>query len=75
MNNIEQEWIDINLKLRLKLKELEKLDKERKRLMNKPFNDSIKDEMNKSVQKYQFLLEEIQKLNNRAQELSKTIDN
>lgn len=74
MSSVEQKWIDINLELRLKLKELEVLEKERKQLLNKDFDENTKKTMNESIEKYSRLLIEIKNLKDKANTLSKSED-
>lgn len=73
-NKVCDEWIKINIELHNKLEEMKKLDKERENLIKeaeeKGFGKNIKEKMNKSVIRYENLLEEIKSLNIKAKQLN-----
>ena len=77
-SKIYDEWLKINVEIHNKLEKLKKLDKEKDNLIkeaeNKGLTEEIKVSMNRSVSKYNLLLEEIKVLNVRSKELNEKIN-
>ena len=74
---VYEEWLKINVEIHNKLEDLKKLDYEKimliKEAEEKGFNEEIKEKMDESVKKYNYLLEEIKLLNLKAYELKNKV--
>ena len=74
---VYDEWLKINVEIHNKLEDLKKLDNERNKLIKeveeKGINEEIKEKMDESVKKYNYLLEEIKLLNLKAYELKNKV--
>lgn len=72
---IQEEWLQINIKLNNLLAELEKLDKERKKIAHTDFKSDkqMAEAMSKSVKQYEELLNKMKELNKKSSALKKQI--
>lgn len=72
---IQEEWLQINIKLNNLLAELEKLDKEREQIAHTDFKSDkqLSEAMSKSVKQYEELLNKMKELNKQSSALKKQI--
>lgn len=72
---IQEEWLQINIKLNNLLAELEKLDKEREQIAHTDFKSDkqLSEAMSQSVKQYEELLNKMKELNKQSSALKKQI--
>lgn len=72
---IQEEWLKINIELNNLLAELEKLDKEREQIAHTDFKSDkqMAEAMSKSVKQYEELLNKMKELNKQSSALKKQI--
>ena len=72
---IQEEWLKINIELNNLLAELEKLDKEREKIAHTDFKSDkqMAEAMSKSVKQYEELLNKMKELNKQSSALKKQI--
>lgn len=72
---IQEEWLQINIKLNNLLAELEKLDKEREQIAHTDFKSDkqLSEAMSQSVKQYEELLNKMKELNKQSSAFKKQI--
>ena len=73
---IQEEWLKINIELNNLLAELEKLDKEREQIAHTDFKSDkqLSEAMSQSVKQYEELLNKMKELNKKSSALKKQIN-